>query len=91
MRRLVFQDNHVCRLDSLDQRTAARHGQPSDARWIVPTVRRSAAIGIDGLFFEVHPDPDNAPSDGPNMLRLDDFDGVLRRVIAIRQAVESFT
>src|SRR5262245_19567147 len=40
---------------------------------VEPLARAATAIGVDGLFFEVHPDPDNAPSDGPNMLRLDDF------------------
>ena len=57
---------------------------------VEPLARAAVAIGVDGLFFEVHPDPDRAPSDGPNMLRLDDFAGVLNRVLAIRQAVESF-
>src|SRR6478609_133215 len=57
---------------------------------VEPLARAATAIGVDGLFFEIHPDPDNAPSDGPNMLRLDEFPGVLRRVIAIRQTVESF-
>ncbi|HEY2412798.1 MAG TPA: 3-deoxy-8-phosphooctulonate synthase [Pirellulaceae bacterium] len=58
---------------------------------VEPLARAATAIGIDGLFFEVHPDPDNAPSDGPNMLRLDEFPAVLKRVLAIRQAVESFS
>jgi 2-dehydro-3-deoxyphosphooctonate aldolase (KDO 8-P synthase) len=57
---------------------------------VEPLARAAVAIGVDGLFFEVHPDPDNAPSDGPNMLRLDDFRGVLLRVLAVRQAVEKF-
>jgi len=57
---------------------------------VEPLARAATAIGVDGLFFEVHPDPDNAPSDGPNMLRLEDFPAVLRRVLAIRQTVESF-
>ena len=57
---------------------------------VEPLARAAVAIGVDGLFFEVHPDPDNAPSDGPNMLRLDDFPAVLRRVLAIRQSVEGF-
>ena len=56
---------------------------------VEPLARAATAIGIDGLFFEVHPDPDRAPSDGPNMLRLDDFSAVLRRILAIRQTVES--
>jgi 2-dehydro-3-deoxyphosphooctonate aldolase (KDO 8-P synthase) len=58
---------------------------------VEPLARAAAAIGVDGLFFEVHPDPDRAPSDGPNMLRLEEFPGVLKRVLAIRQAVESFS
>ena len=36
--------------------------------------RAASAIGVTNFFLEVHPDPDNAPSDGPNMLRLDDFE-----------------
>jgi 2-dehydro-3-deoxyphosphooctonate aldolase (KDO 8-P synthase) len=58
---------------------------------VEPLARAATAIGIDGLFFEVHPDPDHAPSDGPNMIRLEDFAGVLRRVLAIRQAAESMS
>lgn len=58
---------------------------------VEPLARAATAIGVDGLFFEVHPDPDNAPSDGPNMLRLDEFPSILKRVLAIRQTVESFS
>jgi 2-dehydro-3-deoxyphosphooctonate aldolase (KDO 8-P synthase) len=57
---------------------------------VEPLARAATAVGVDGLFFEVHPDPDHAPSDGPNMVRLEDFPGVLRRVLAIREVVESF-
>jgi 2-dehydro-3-deoxyphosphooctonate aldolase (KDO 8-P synthase) len=56
---------------------------------VEPLARAATAIGIDGLFFETHPDPDHAPSDGPNMLRLDDFPGILKRILQIRQTVES--
>ena len=47
----------------------------------------SIAAGADGLFVEVHEDPDNAPSDGPNMLKLDDLAELLRNVTAIRKAL----
>jgi 2-dehydro-3-deoxyphosphooctonate aldolase (KDO 8-P synthase) len=57
---------------------------------VEPLARAATAVGVDGLFFEVHPDPDQAPSDGPNMVKLDDFPGVLRRVLAIREVVETF-
>ncbi len=48
--------------------------------YVYPLMRSAAAIGIDGIFAEVHPDPDNAMSDGPNMLRLDKIEEVLKSV-----------
>lgn len=42
----------------------------------------AAAVGVDGYFFEVHPRPDKALSDGPNMVALKDFPRVLKRVLA---------
>lgn len=48
----------------------------------VPGLSRAAsALGISNFFLEVHADPDNAPSDGPNMLRLEDFEEVVRDII----------
>ena len=46
-----------------------------------------AAIAAGALFFEVHPDPDNAKSDGPNMVKLDEFEGLLKRIIRVYDAV----
>jgi len=51
---------------------------------VAPLARAAAAVGVDGLFVEVHEDPDHAPSDGPNMLTPAQLDGVLRQVVAIR-------
>ena len=45
------------------------------------------AFGANGYFFEVHPDPDKGLSDAANMLRLDLVDGLLRRLTALRRAV----
>lgn len=42
-----------------------------------PLARAAVAIGIDGLFMEVHPEPEKALCDGPNMIRLDDLSGML--------------
>jgi 2-dehydro-3-deoxyphosphooctonate aldolase (KDO 8-P synthase) len=42
--------------------------------------RAAAAIGIDALFLETHPDPDQALSDGPNMVKLDDLEDILKQV-----------
>jgi 2-dehydro-3-deoxyphosphooctonate aldolase (KDO 8-P synthase) len=57
---------------------------------VEPLARAAAAIGIDGLFLETHPAPDTAPSDGPNMVPLDQIAGLLARVVQIRHTVESF-
>ena len=49
----------------------------------VPGLARAAsALGISNFFIEVHADPDNAPSDGPNMLRLEDFEQVVKDIVA---------
>jgi len=49
----------------------------------VPGLARSgSALGVRNFFLEVHPDPDVAPSDGPNMLRLEDFEQVVEDIIA---------
>lgn len=50
---------------------------------VEPLARAAAAVGVDGFFFETHPDPDRSPSDGPNMVPLQDFPGVLSRVHAL--------
>lgn len=46
------------------------------------------AVGVDGIFVETHPDPKNAKSDGANMLHLDLLENLLRKLIAIRNAVQ---
>ena len=55
---------------------------------IEPLSRAATAIGVDGMFFETHPDPDRALSDGPNMVPLEQFAGLLSRLLAIRETVE---
>ena len=55
-------------------------------REFVPALARAAAaVGCDGLFLEVHENPDQAPCDGPNMLRIQDLASILKPVITIRQ------
>ena len=55
---------------------------------IEPLARAATAIGADGLFFETHPTPENSPSDGPNMVPLDEFRPLLERLVVLREAVE---
>jgi len=57
-------------------------------REFAPTLARAAvAAGVDGLFMEVHPEPDRALCDGPNSLKLDTLEGLLSQLMAIRKAV----
>ena len=56
----------------------------------VPFLARAAvACGVDGLFMEVHEDPDQAPSDGPNMLRLEELSSVLAQLKRVQEAVRT--
>ena len=57
-------------------------------REFVPYLARSAvALGVSGIFAEVHPEPDKALCDGPNALPLDELDSFLSQLVAIRQAL----
>lgn len=59
-------------------------------RRFVPTLARAAvAVGVAGLFIETHQDPDHAPSDGPNMVPLRDFEGLMRELMAIDAVVKA--
>jgi 2-dehydro-3-deoxyphosphooctonate aldolase (KDO 8-P synthase) len=53
---------------------------------VEPLARAAMALGAEGLFTETHPDPDQSPSDGANMLPLAEIEDVMRRLLAIRQA-----
>ena len=56
----------------------------------VPTLARAAvAVGVAGLFVETHQDPDNAPSDGPNMVPLRSFEALMRELMAIDRVVKA--
>lgn len=52
-----------------------------DSKYAPYIASAAAAVGVDGYFFEVHPDPACALSDGPNMIRLDEFSSVLDKVV----------
>lgn len=64
------------------QRPGAAGGKTGGNREFVPAMALAAkAFGATGYFFEVHPDPDNALSDGPNMLRLEELENVIETLI----------
>ncbi|EAV43949.1 hypothetical protein SIAM614_14160 [Stappia aggregata IAM 12614] len=59
-------------------------------RTMVPVLARAAvAVGVAGLFIETHPDPDNAPSDGPNMVPLDQLEALLAQLKALDNVVKA--
>lgn len=75
---VVFDATHSVQLPG-----AAGEGSGGEPQFIEPLARAAAAVGIDGLFVEVHDHPEEALSDGANALRLDLLPGFLRRVRAI--------
>jgi 2-dehydro-3-deoxyphosphooctonate aldolase (KDO 8-P synthase) len=59
-------------------------GASGGAREFIPPLTLAAiAAGADGLFLETHPDPDNAPSDGPNMIPLDELPALVERAVEV--------
>jgi 2-dehydro-3-deoxyphosphooctonate aldolase (KDO 8-P synthase) len=59
-----------------------------DRRFVPVLARAAVAVGVAGLFIETHHDPDNAPSDGPNMVPLKDLESLLRDLIALDAVVK---
>lgn len=55
--------------------------------YVEPLAKAAIAAGADALFFEVHPNPDIALSDGPNMVKLESFENMLNRIIKVYKAV----
>jgi 2-dehydro-3-deoxyphosphooctonate aldolase (KDO 8-P synthase) len=81
---VVFDATHSVQLPGAGAGGTTTSGQ----RDMIPSLARAAvAAGCDALFVEVHPDPDQALSDGPNSLRLDDLAGLLTVCLRIREAI----
>jgi 2-dehydro-3-deoxyphosphooctonate aldolase (KDO 8-P synthase) len=61
-------------------------------REFVPVLARAAvAVGVAGVFIETHPDPDRAPSDGPNMVPLREFEALIRNLMAFDALAKSMS
>lgn len=67
--------------------SAAGGTSGGERRFVAGLARSAAAMGIDALFLEIHPDPDNALCDGPNSLDFALFEKVVGEVVAIRKAL----
>lgn len=71
-------------LQQPNQTSGVTGGKPE----LIETIAKAAiAVGADGLFIETHPDPANAKSDGANMLHLDLLEGLLEKLVRIREAI----
>lgn len=80
---VVFDATHSVQLPG------AADGRSGGQRQFVPYLARAAvAVGVDGLFMEIHEEPDRAPSDGPNMVPLSELDRLLGDLLALAGSVE---
>ncbi len=76
---VIFDGTH-----SVQRPGQGAEGASGGAREFIPALTLAAiAAGAQGLFLETHPDPDHAPSDGPNMLKLDTLDALVTRCVDI--------
>jgi 2-dehydro-3-deoxyphosphooctonate aldolase (KDO 8-P synthase) len=67
-----------------NQGSGVTGGQPA----LIETIAKAAiAVGADGLFIETHPNPSIAKSDGANMLPLDQLEGLLAKLLKVREAI----
>jgi 2-dehydro-3-deoxyphosphooctonate aldolase (KDO 8-P synthase) len=82
--RVIFDATHSV------QRPGGNGTSTGGDRSLAPVLARAAvAAGIDGLFIETHPQPDQSPSDGPNMIPLAQMESLLRTLKNIHEAVRS--
>jgi 2-dehydro-3-deoxyphosphooctonate aldolase (KDO 8-P synthase) len=71
-------------LQQPNQASGITGGKPA----LIETIAKAAiAVGADGLFIETHPNPAHARSDGANMLQLDHLEGLMSKLIRIREAI----
>jgi len=74
-------------LQQPNQASGVTGGKPA----LIETVARAGiAVGVDGIFIETHPNPAEAKSDGANMLPLDQLEGLLTKLVQIRQTIAKF-
>jgi 2-dehydro-3-deoxyphosphooctonate aldolase (KDO 8-P synthase) len=82
---VVFDATHAVQRPGLGE-----GGASGGARQFIPPLALAAvAAGADGIFLETHPDPDRAPSDGPNMLPLSALETLVRRLVDVWHAARS--
>ncbi len=75
---------------SVQQPGGRGNSSGGDRIYVPPLARAAVAVGVAALFMEVHQDPDNAPSDGPNMLRIEELAPLLKQLRAIEAAAKMY-
>ncbi len=81
---VIFDATH-----SVQQPGGKGHQSGGQREFIYDLSKAAVSIGISGLFIEVHDDPDNAPSDGPNMLKLSELESFLVKIIKLDNLVKN--
>ena len=81
---VVFDATH-----SVQQPGGRGKSSGGDRRFVPVLAQAGVVAGADGVFMEVHEDPDNAPSDGPNMVRLKDLERLLERLLLLSRVVRN--
>jgi 2-dehydro-3-deoxyphosphooctonate aldolase (KDO 8-P synthase) len=79
---VIFDATH-----SVQMPGAAGDKSGGDRRMVPYLARAAVACGCDGVFLETHPRPDEALSDGPNMIALDDLPGLIECCLRVRRAI----
>ena len=79
-------DNYNCPVffdatHSVQQPGGNGNSSGGNRKYVPGLTRAASALGVENYFMEVHDDPDNAPSDGPNMLNLKSFDSVVENIV----------
>ena len=79
---VVFDATH-----SVQQPSAAGGKTGGNREMVRPLACAAVAIGCDAVFLETHPDPDSSPSDGPNMVPLENIESLLKQLQKIKIAI----
>ena len=82
---VIFDATH-----SVQQPSALGDKTGGNREMVSPLARAAAAVGIDGIFLETHPNPEESPSDGPNMVPLDQVESFLTQIIRIHELTKAF-
>ena len=77
---VIFDATH-----SVQEPSALGNASGGDRTMVEPLAKCATVLGVDGLFFETHPDPQHAKSDGPNMVPLDEFPKLIMKLLKIRE------